>query len=163
MFHRYPKTFLCFWDLKHLKKLLFHFLAESDYNVTDTESTCPIWAKAGWCQSNADLLDKCPHSCQKYGVQGASSLDERYITVNFQKTSPVKNLSVSEIAAPPPPSAAIQSHSDLDLVSKAFFSKFTTCIRVIWLINGLVAKNVRLEMALRLSDSETLIFRIRLN
>ncbi|CAH3028110.1 unnamed protein product, partial [Porites evermanni] len=87
---------------------------ESDYNLTDKETTCPLWAKAGWCQSNEDLLDKCPHSCQKYGVQGANSLDERYITVNFQNSSSVASSKVVTFEAPPPPSAAIRSHSDLD-------------------------------------------------
>lgn len=94
------------------------FFSESDYNLTDKETTCPLWAKAGWCQSNEDLLDKCPHSCQKYGVQGANSLDERYITVNFQNSSSVANSKVVEFVAPPPPSAAIRSHSDLDTVRR---------------------------------------------
>ena len=94
------------------------FFSESDYNLTDKETTCPLWAKAGWCQSNEDLLDKCPHSCQKYGVQGANSLDERYITVNFQNSSSVASSKVVTFEAPPPPSAAIRSHSDLDTVRR---------------------------------------------
>lgn len=97
---------------------IYFLPTESDYNVTDTESACPLWAKAGWCETNADLLDKCPHSCQKYGVQGASSLDERYITVSFRNTSSATIPEVSTIVAPPPPSAAISAHSELDTVSE---------------------------------------------
>lgn len=94
--------------------------------MTDTESTCPLWAKAGWCQTDSDLLDKCPHSCQKYGLQGGSSLDERYITVNFQEaSSATQGPVVSEIVAPPAPSAAISPYSELNLVrfvcSNAYF------------------------------------------
>ncbi|KAJ7390792.1 hypothetical protein OS493_022350 [Desmophyllum pertusum] len=87
---------------------------ESEYKVTDSESICPIWAKAGWCQKDSDLLQKCPHSCQKFGYMGANSLEERYITVNFQNTSSVKAPIITEIAVPPPPSAAMRPHSDLE-------------------------------------------------
>lgn len=96
---------------------LFYFCLESEYKFTDSQSICPIWAKAGWCQKNSDLLQKCPHSCQKYGYMGANSMEERYITVNFQNTSSVTTPTFTEIAAPPPPSAAISAHSDLESVS----------------------------------------------
>lgn len=104
----------------HFLRYLFYLLVESQYRVTDSESFCPIWAKAGWCQKNSDLLQKCPHSCQKYGYMGANSLDERYITVNFQNTSSVRAPIFTEIVAPPPPSAAISAHSDLESVRNAF-------------------------------------------
>jgi len=45
---------------------------------------------------------------------GANSLDERYITVNFQNTSSVRAPIFTEIVAPPPPSAAIRAHSELE-------------------------------------------------
>ena len=96
--------------------ILFHLSIESEYKVTDLESICPIWAKAGWCQKDSDLLQKCPHSCQKFGYMGANSLEERYITVNFQNTSSVKAPIITEIAVPPPPSAAMRPHSDLEAV-----------------------------------------------
>lgn len=89
---------------------------ESEYKVSDSEPNCPIWAKAGWCQKNSDLLKKCPHSCQKYGYMGANSMEERYITVNFQNTSQVTATNVTDFAAPPPPSAAIRPHSELESV-----------------------------------------------
>lgn len=89
---------------------------ESDYNVTDKESSCSLWAKAGWCQANTDLLDKCPHSCQKYGVQGASSLEERYVTVNFGDTSSAKVPTFSDFMAPPPPPGGISPNSDINLL-----------------------------------------------
>ena len=88
--------------------------------MTDSESICPMWAKAGWCQKNSDLLQKCPHSCQKYGYMGANSLDERYITVNFQNTSSVRSPISTEIVDPPPPSAAIRANSELESVGIAF-------------------------------------------
>ena len=88
--------------------------------MTDSESICPTWAKAGWCQKNSDLLQKCPHSCQKYGYMGANSLDERYITVNFQNKSSERAPIFTEIVAPPPPSAAISAHSELKTVRNDF-------------------------------------------
>lgn len=105
--------------------------------MTDTESICPIWAKAGWCQKYSDLLQKCPHSCQKYGYMGANSLDERYITVNFQNTSSVRSPVFTEIVAPPPPSAAIRAHSDLESVRNAFsyFLQFKDKIKLTYVSN----------------------------
>lgn len=90
---------------------------ESYFRLTDTDSSCSVWAKAGWCQAITDLLDKCPHSCQKYGVQGASSLEERYITVNFRDSSSVAAPTFSEIVAPPPPPGGISPQSDINLLS----------------------------------------------
>ena len=51
---------------------------------------------------------------------GADSLDERYITVNFQNTSSSRAPTFTEIVAPPPPSAAISTHSDLESVRNPF-------------------------------------------
>lgn len=47
---------------------------------------------------------------------GANSMEERYITVNFQNTSQVTATNVTDFAAPPPPSAAIRPHSELESV-----------------------------------------------
>lgn len=94
--------------------LPFGLISESYFKVTDTDSSCSVWAKAGWCQAITDLLDKCPHSCQKYGVQGANSLEERYITVNFRDSSSAPTF--SEIVAPPPPPGGISPQSDINLV-----------------------------------------------
>ena len=96
--------------------LPFGLISESYFKVTDTDSSCSVWAKAGWCQAITDLLDKCPHSCQKYGVQGASSLEERYITVNFRDSSSLAAPTFSEIVAPPPPPGGISPQSDINLV-----------------------------------------------